>query len=101
MHSRSLETGANRYEELKMNDYENALPERSFEDQLRHDKMFEQFCYRNVVQPGTLRMIESSETRVVLDMSAAPYSARALINWCGFGPGARVIRRAESVEVLA
>lgn len=84
-----------------MNDYENALPERSFEDQLRHDKMFEQFCYNPVVPPGTLRMLESSETRVVLDMSAAPYSARALINWCGFGPGAIVIRHKDCIEVLA
>lgn len=84
-----------------MNDYENALPERSFEDQLRHDKMFEQFCYSNVVQPGTLRMLESSETRVVLDMSAAPYSARALINWCGFGRGAIVMRHKDYIEVLA
>ena len=85
-----------------MNDYENSpLPERSFEDKLRHDKMFEQYCYNNVIQPGTLRVLESSESRVVLDMSAAPYSARAIRNWCGFGPGAIVMRHKDRIEVLA
>lgn len=85
-----------------MNDYENSpLPERSFEDQLRHDKMFEQYCYSAVIQPDTLRVLESSESRVVLDMSAAPYSARALCSWCGFGPGAIVMRHKDRIEVLA
>ena len=84
-----------------MNDYDSALPERSFEDQLRYDKMFEQYCYNPVVLPGTLRILESSETRIVFDRSALIYSRRALINWCGFGRGAIVMRHKDYIEVLA
>ena len=64
-------------------------------------KVAEQFTRNPVVTPGVLLVLESSTTRVLLGPNADWYTNRALINWCGFGPTAKVIRSKEQVEVLA